>query len=496
MIALLAQTTPAANASAAANGSNAVSTDYFVAAATALLLVWAGYAIARRLAVGDSYPNLQKVVRASVIFHLVCAPLQIIIVEQVYKGVADWTRYTNQGALLSDNLRAGQFTLEGSGIKHIVGDGGASVYGGIIMTIVGPNKLAAFLVAAFLSFVGSVLFYLAFKAAFPEANRGRYALLVFLFPSVLFWTADVSKESAMFFGMGLVAYGMALILTGRPLGYVYGVVGGVIALVIRPDELVILVVAFAVAMVVRGIFRQGRSFGGPFRVVGAIVVIGAFVVLVGIEAGHFVGKVGGTGVGGTLSQVASNNQGVGAGFGSSNVAYSSNPLDYPRDIFAVLFDPLPIQAHSLTQLAAAAENVLILLVILFSLRQLRCVFRACLQRPYVLVCVLYSLVFLYAFAALANLGLIDRERVLLLPFLFVILAIPIAPEGEYPYPWQLPRRLRRPIDGTRSGPIRRSVDDDSDWEVSDNAVSAQWASDSIDETDTADWSPAEWTTDP
>ena len=49
-----------------------------------------------------------------------------------------------------------------------------------------------------------------------------------------------------------------------------------------------------------------------------------------------------------------NNQGVGAGFGSSNVPYSSNPLYFPRDVFAVLFDPLPIQAHSITQLAAAA----------------------------------------------------------------------------------------------------------------------------------------------
>ena len=91
-------------------------------------------------------------------------------------------------------------------------------------------------------------------------------------------------------------------------------------------------------------------------------------------------------------------------------------------------------------------------MILFSLRQLRCVVRACLQRPYVLVCVLYSLVFLYAFAALANLGLIDRERVLLLPFMFVILAIPLAPEGEYPYPWQLPRRCA--ARSTEQGPAQ------------------------------------------
>ncbi len=73
-----------------------------------------------------------------------------------------------------------------------------------------------------------------------------------------------------------------------------------------------------------------------------MVVIGAFVVLTGIEASHFIHEAGGNGLTGTLSQVEANNQGVGAGFGSSKVPYSSNPLYYPRDVYTVLFDPLPI----------------------------------------------------------------------------------------------------------------------------------------------------------
>jgi len=45
---------------------------------------------------------------------------------------------------------------------------------------------------------------------------------------------------------------------------------------------------------------------------------------------------------------------------------------------------------------------------------------------------------------LSNLGLIDRERVLMLPFLLVILAIPISPkDGPARYPWELRRRERR-----------------------------------------------------
>ena len=118
---------------------------------------------------------------------------------------------------------------------------------------------------------------------------------------------------------------------------------------------------------------------------------------------------------------------MGAGFGSSTVTYSSNPLYYLRDVYTVLFDPPPFLAHSVTQLAAAAENILILVVIVLSFRQLRCLFRVSLQRPYVFVCLIYSLVFMYAFAALGNLGLITRERTLLLPFLFVSALDPLGP---------------------------------------------------------------------
>ena len=106
------------------------------------------------------------------------------------------------------------------------------------------------------------------------------------------------------------------------------------------------------------------------------------------------------------------------------------------------------------------------------------------------MCAVYSLVFLYAFAALGNLGLITRERTLLLPFLFVLPAIPLAPEGEYPYPWQLARRLRRPVsESGRATPAAPS--DEGEWAVGED-VAAQWGADPVIETEAADWSPAEW----
>jgi hypothetical protein len=475
-------------ASSSPNSSVHVGTDLPVALLTVVVLGYLGYLIVDRVARGDSYVTLRKVLLASLILHLACAPLQIFVVNHFYHGVSDWLRYTHQGAVLADNWRNFHFTTQGAQLQGIVGKGATSIFGGVIMTLVGPNLLAAFFGAAFTSFVGTAIFYLAFRITFPEANRKRYAWLVLLFPSLLFWTADVSKEAGMLLALSLVAYGMALILQGRALGYPIGTLGGAFALVIRPDELVILVVAFALAMVVRGLFRQGRAIR-PIRILAAVLVVGAFVILTGTAASHFVHLTGGNGLSGTLNNVGANNQGTGAGFGSSNVPYSSNVLDFPRDVYTVLFDPLPIAARSLTQLAAAAENILILAVLLLSLRQLRCLFRASIQRPYVMVCAVYSLVFLYAFAALGNLGLITRERTLLLPFLFVLPAIPLAPEGEYPYPWQLARRLRRPV--SESGRATAAApNEEGEWAVGEDVV--QWGADPVNETEAADWSPAEW----
>lgn len=131
-------------------------------------------------------------------------------------------------------------------------------------------------------------------------------------------------------------------------------------------------------------------------------------------------------------------------FGSSNIPYSSNPLYYPRDIYTVMFDPLPVTAHGKSELLAGLENLVILGIILGSLRHLRYTIRACRLRPYVLLCVVYSALFMYAFAALGNLGLIYRERTLLLPFLLVLLAIPISPKGSPPrFPWEKRVQSRR-----------------------------------------------------
>jgi len=68
------------------------------------------------------------------------------------------------------------------------------------------------------------------------------------------------------------------------------------------------------------------------------------------------------------------------------------------------------------------------------------------SKPFIMMCLVYSLAFCYAFAALGNLGLIERERTLLFPFLMVLMAFPLSPKDEPPkYAWEQrsPKRRNR-----------------------------------------------------
>ena len=190
-----------------------------------------------------------------------------------------------------------------------------------------------------------------------------------------------------------------------------------------------------------------------------MAAVAFLLVLLGVSVyltEHFLRSSGGSF---SLQQISTTDKGstaAGAGFGSSNVTYSPGPKGFFHDIFTVLLDPLGYNAHGNGERLASVENLVILGVILSSWRQLRILVRASFARPYVLLCGIYSLGFIYTFAALGNLGLITRERTLLFPFLLVVLSIPLSPKGEEPqFEWELRRgeRLRRRRAGESATPV-------------------------------------------
>jgi hypothetical protein len=383
-------------------------------------------------------PWLAKALTICLILHLFAAPMQIWVVDHLYGGIADYTRYDTQGAVLANGFRHFNFSLAPADLRGIVGDGAVSIVAGVVFSIIGSNQAGAFLVFSFLSFIGIVYFYRAFTLTFSGAGHRRYGYLVFFLPTLLFWTSDVSKEAIMVFLLGLTAYGCARILAHRGRGYLLIIACSVGGAFIRPNETLLALGGFTVAMLFRPVSNTVR-FHGPrrtlsFVLLGALTGVAIFVTL------HY---LPGSSNGLSLTSLSKNNSGTGNGFGSGGIAYSANPVFYPKDVFVVLFDPLPINAHGSGEWFEALENSVLVAVVLSSLRSLRILPRAAFARPYVMMCVIFTGAFCYSFASLGNLGLITREAVVTMPFFLVLLCIPRGPRHRPPrYVWELRRGER------------------------------------------------------
>ena len=410
----------------------------------ALVLFGISRPIIRKVAETEENPWLERILTISLVLHLLAALAQVIVVTTLYHGVSDWHRYTIQGSLLAPDFRTFNFTLAHANVRGIVNDGSVSIITGAVMAIVGVNLVATFMVFAWLSFLGTILFYKAFTLTFPSAVAGhrRYAYLIFFLPSILFWTADSSKEAIMTVSLGICAYGIAKVLRHAPGGFTLLAIGVIPGYLVRPNELMVILGGFAVALMVRsGV--SGQRFSGIRRIsgllfMGLLVGISVYMTIHYLHIGSGAGQL-------DLQKIGANNSsGSGAGFGSSGVNYHSSPLYLPIDAYTVLFDPLGFNAHGTGEYVASLENLILLGVFISSYRQLRIIVRTAFCRPYVMMCLVYSLGFVYAFAGLGNLGLIYRERVMLLPFLLVLLSIPRTPKGRPSmFEWEYRRKDRK-----------------------------------------------------
>jgi hypothetical protein len=177
--------------------------------------------------------------------------------------------------------------------------------------------------------------------------------------------------------------------------------------------------------------EKASAFAPIFKVAGlAVLTIGGLLLLTSSS-----GLLGGKGLSAeSVDQVLQKNQqalqtfGPAAhGAGSNYTAPSPSPLLFPQDVVTVLFRPLPFEVHNVTGLVDSVEGLVLMGIVLQSRQRLYHIVRIVRRTPYVLVAVLYSAIFIYLFAAIGNLGVIAREKVQLLPFFLLLLAVPRPP---------------------------------------------------------------------
>lgn len=396
-----------------------VGTSPFHAAAVALALLALTVPIALRSARREGQDWLIPLILGSLVLHFVGAVLQIILVRAIYDNSADFHLYNGQGRDLSQMWLSGHFQMPD---RDIPGTGSVIVLTGLVYCVTGVDQLGGFFVFSWFAVMGTLAFYRAFRLALPHACHGRYAAMIFLLPSLWYWPTVAGKEAVMMLALGTMALGCARLLHGTRSGLWPLAWGAVLGGLVRPHEVAMVAGAFAVAIVFR---KQAPSLAAPvIRVATVLVVAGGGLVMTWYTFRYLgITSLSSDAIVKVMNDANQSTQGSGAGYGSSHTSWHISPLYFPYDIVLVLAKPLPWEVASFGQALSALENLSIFALLALSWRSLVAIPGQLRRSPYALMALVYSVGFIYLFSALANVGLLVRERTLLFPFLFVLLAL-------------------------------------------------------------------------
>jgi hypothetical protein len=347
-----------------------------------------------------------------------------------FQHAVDAEGYHVNGSNLAASFRHFDFAVDAKGT--VPGTGGMNFLNGLVEVVTNANKFATFLFFAWLGFIGCFLLYRAFATVLPDADHRRYALLMFLWPTLLFWPSSIGKDCWMIFTLGIGALGAARVVVRRPGGYFLLTVGLLAGSIVRPHIALIELVAFAVAFLVG---RQADGGGGITA--GSLTKIAGLVVLVvlgGVLAERFGTVVGSADLTDVNSVLAINQNRTDQGGSAFTPADPTNPLGYAEATVTVLFRPFPTETGGLEQTAAAIEALALLCIVVASWRRLFTVPARLRRQPYVTMALLYLAMFIFGFGTIGNFGILARQRSQVIPFMFVLLSVSSFYERSGPGP--------------------------------------------------------------
>ena len=402
--------------------------------------------VANRAARREHDPALGRLILASAALKVTVGSLaRYFVAFHVYGGSADAGRYHDAGRDLAPLFRNGNY----ANLGEISGTRFMEILTGQIYVFTGPTRLGGFMVYSWLAFVGLYFMYRAFRLAVPDGDHRRYRLLIFLFPSLLFWPSSIGKESWMVFCLGLISFGVARLLAGHLTGVIVGGIGLWGAAIVRPHVALVVLMGLVAAAPVRWLTRRGETDANSAlgraasKLALAIFLVAAFVLVTG-QAAKFFGLEK-FDVESADEALALAQERTGQGGSEFGATPADTPLAFVTATVTVLFRPFPFEARNVQALASAAESGLLLVLFVLSARRLLRLPRSAQRRPYLLFSLIFVGGFIYAFSVIENFGILARQRVQMLPFFFALLAI--APRAQPSPPGGSGEALPQPVQG-------------------------------------------------
>ncbi|MDQ1510886.1 MAG: hypothetical protein QOG50_2730 [Actinomycetota bacterium] len=297
---------------------------------------------------------------------------------------------------------------------------------GVVYYLFGSDAIAGFIVFGLIAFVGSYLWYRATVEAVPFIDRRLYFLIVMFAPSILFWPSSIGKEALMQFAIGSAALGTAHMFNGRILrGVLVAAPGAWLMSVVRAHLLGLVALAAAAAFVIGRSPRKARASTATSSLVKPLgMVIVVFVAVFAVSAGA--NSLGLPTLSLSAVQAELDATTVNTGHGNSafnNGGNSLSPLRLPQGMVTVLLRPFPWEVDSPLQILASLEGMALAAFIVWRRKSLAISLRHIRTIPFLFYCWTLTILYSVTFQAFANFGLLDRQRALVLPALYVLLCL-------------------------------------------------------------------------
>lgn len=391
--------------------------DIFGALIIAPILVVLTLPLARRASTIEEDRFVFRLIMFAFVLKMIGSCVRYLVAFDLYGGNADAGVYHDNAVAYAPLWRSGDFSLPDA-------PGGTQFLMGLttfVYTIIGPTKLGGFLAFAWLGFWGQYAFFRAFRVALPDGDYRRYAKLVFLMPTLVFWPSSIGKESWMILCLGIASYGVARVLMHRPGGFLMTALGAWGLIAVRPHIALMAFIGLVAAFPLR---RSGSVIRAnpAVKLFGiAVLVVGCSVVATQVSEFFGLERLDQESVTDVLERTNNQTNIGGSTFSSARPGVIQ---DLPKALFTLFYRPLPTEADNLQQLAASVEGMFLLGLTIVSLPRLAGLIRVGLRNPFVIYCVAFLVAFIVAYASFSNFGLVVRQRTQAFPLFLALLSLP------------------------------------------------------------------------
>ncbi len=384
-----------------------------------LLVVGVSYLLGRVMAVEADARFLPSMFALGAVGKMVGSLARYWVLQSQYGGVGDAVGYHNRGLEMADVWRSGAIPPIPEGLTSL----GTRFIGwvtGLVYAPFEPSLLGGFFEFAALALFGQFLFYAGFRRWAPEQTHFRYLALILFWPTLIYWPSSIGKEAFLMLFIGLAAYAIARLFEGYgfPWLILFGASAGVV-FVVREHVTALLGLSLIGTMLV---VKSQAGVGARRLLLVLVMVAGLIPVAAGVSARFgvsFEDSVSSEDFDGVRDDLE---RSTGQGGSAVSGGVVSGPLDLPAGLLKVLYRPLPNEASNTQMLIASFEGTALLLLTVWTAPRWWPELRRARSSPFVLFSAVYTLGFVIAWSWILNLGILARQRSLVVPFVLAIFA--------------------------------------------------------------------------